>query len=148
MTPYRRILAAVDVTPEGRQVVGAAASVAGLFEAELHIVHVVEASGLPYGGVMLADLHSHEMDQMREYAHTQVADLAVEFGVPEDRRHVIAGRPITEIHRLADVQGADLVVVGSHGRHGLGLLLGSTANGVLHGAGCDVLAIRVQEAGA
>jgi universal stress protein A len=37
----------------------------------------------------------------------------------------------------------DLVVVGSHGRHGLSLLLGSTANGVLHGAGCDVLAVRV-----
>jgi len=34
-------------------------------------------------------------------------------------------------------------VVGSHGRHGLALLLGSTANGVLHGASCDVLAVRV-----
>ena len=39
--------------------------------------------------------------------------------------------------------GADLIVVGSHGRHGLALLLGSTANGVLHGATCDVLAVRV-----
>ena len=38
---------------------------------------------------------------------------------------------------------ADLIVVGSHGRHGLALLLGSTASGVLHGAPCDVLAVRV-----
>ena len=37
----------------------------------------------------------------------------------------------------------DLVVVGSHGRHGLALLLGSTANGVLHGSPTDVLAVRV-----
>jgi universal stress protein A len=37
----------------------------------------------------------------------------------------------------------DLVVVGSYGRHGLQLLLGSTANGVLHLAACDVLAVRV-----
>ena len=44
---------------------------------------------------------------------------------------------------VADEAGADLIVVGSHGRHGLALLLGSTANGVLHGAMCDVLAVRV-----
>jgi len=44
---------------------------------------------------------------------------------------------------VADEQGADLIIVGSHGRHGLALLLGSTANGVLHGAACDVLAVRV-----
>ena len=39
---------------------------------------------------------------------------------------------------------ADLIVVGSHGRHGLALLLGSTANDVLHGAPCDVLAVRLK----
>ena len=148
MAPHRRVLAAVDVTPESRQVVESAAAIAGLFEADLHIVHVVEAAGLPYGGVMLADLHSHEMQQMRDHARAHVAELADEFHVAEDRRHVIAGRPITEIHRLADAQAADLVVIGSHGRHGIGLLLGSTANGVLHGATCDVLAVRIQEASA
>ena len=39
--------------------------------------------------------------------------------------------------------GADLIVIGTHGRHGLGLLLGSTASGVIHGVQCDVLAVRV-----
>ncbi|MEO1899758.1 MAG: universal stress protein, partial [Methylococcales bacterium] len=39
----------------------------------------------------------------------------------------------------------DLIVVGSHGRHGLALLLGSTANGVLHHAVCDVLAVRLSD---
>jgi len=34
------------------------------------------------------------------------------------------------------------VVIGSHGRHGVQLLLGSTANAV-HGASCDVLAVRM-----
>ena len=43
----------------------------------------------------------------------------------------------------AKEHGADLIVVGSHGRHGLALLLGSTANAVLHGAPCDVLAVRI-----
>ena len=39
----------------------------------------------------------------------------------------------------------DLIVVGSHGRHGFALLLGSTSTGVLHGAKCDVLAVRIRE---
>ena len=53
------------------------------------------------------------------------------------------GRPEVEIHAKGEELGADLIVVGSHGRYGLALLMGSTANGVLHGATCDVLAVRV-----
>jgi universal stress protein A len=63
--------------------------------------------------------------------------------IPEDHQHLIFGRPEAEIHRVAEELEADLIVVGSHGRHGLALLLGSTANGVLHGAKTDVLAVRV-----
>ena len=43
--------------------------------------------------------------------------------------------------------GVDLIVVGSHGRHGFALLLGSTSTGVLRGAQCDVLAVRVGKKG-
>ena len=62
-----------------------------------------------------------------------------------ERRHLVVGRPESEIHHVAEEIGADLIVVGSHGRHGLALLMGSTANGVLHGSKCDVLAVRVPE---
>jgi universal stress protein A len=54
------------------------------------------------------------------------------------------GTPKREIVRVAAEQKAELIVLGSHGRHGLQLLLGSTANGVLHQATCDVLAVRVE----
>ena len=39
--------------------------------------------------------------------------------------------------------GADLIVLGSHGRWGLELLLGTTTDGVVSAADCDVLAVRV-----
>ncbi len=52
---------------------------------------------------------------------------------------------ISNTAQFAKQDNIDLIVVGSHGRHGLALLLGSTANGVLHGANCDVLAVRVKE---
>ena len=45
----------------------------------------------------------------------------------------------------ADKIGADLIVVGSHTRSGLALLLGSTARGLVPGAHCDVLAVKVDQ---
>ena len=57
--------------------------------------------------------------------------------------HVILGAPGPEIRELASTTMADLIVIGSHGRHGFSLLLGSTANAVLHDAGCNVLAVRL-----
>jgi len=51
-----------------------------------------------------------------------------------------------EIIKIAEENNVDLIIVGSHGRHGLALLLGSTANGVLHHAKCDVLAVRIKDA--
>jgi universal stress protein A len=57
---------------------------------------------------------------------------------------VTVGRPESEIHRLTEERSTDLVIVGSHGRKGFQLLLGSTANGVLHGTVCDVLAVRIK----
>lgn len=56
------------------------------------------------------------------------------------------GVPKQEITQVADEQQADLIVVGSHGRHGLELLLGSTTNAILHHANCDVIAVRLRDA--
>jgi universal stress protein A len=70
--------------------------------------------------------------------------LGQKLGVSEDRQHINVGaaREVV-IHAAKDIH-ADLIVIGSHGRHGLHLLLGSTANGVLHEAECDVLAVRMK----
>ena len=142
MSHYRRILLAVDLSDECRHVAVRAHKLAAASNAELDVVHVIEPLALAYGGDMPMDLCSVQ-DQIEEQARTQLAAFAAEFEVPADRRHLVFGRPETEIHRLAETANMDLIVVGSHGRHGLALLLGSTANGVLHGACCDVLAVRV-----
>jgi universal stress protein A len=46
-------------------------------------------------------------------------------------------------HDLAKAINADLIVAGTHGKQGLDLLEGSTANALLHGAPCDSLSVRV-----
>jgi len=55
------------------------------------------------------------------------------------------GNAANEIVQYAKDNHVDLIVLGSHGRHGAKLLLGSTANAVLHHAKCDVLAVRIAE---
>ena len=139
---YRRIMLAVDLTEESNNVARNAQELAAAFSAELHIVHVIEPLSLAYGGDIPMDL-STVQEQIHEQAKSHLAEFAGMLAIPDERQHLIFGRPESEIHRVAEAQEVDLIVVGSHGRHGLALLLGSTANGVLHGASCDVLAIRV-----
>jgi universal stress protein A len=142
MSGYRHLLLAVDLTEESRLVGERGAALARAFGAELSVIHVIEPLSLAYGGDIPMDLSSVQ-DQIHEQAKTHLGEFARDLGIPEDRQYLIFGRPESEIHRVARCKDVDLVVVGSHGRHGLALLLGSTANSVLHGAACDVLAVRV-----
>jgi len=81
--------------------------------------------------------------QLDKAAREQLSKYGDEYGVAKTSQIVAIGRPESEIHRLAKEHDVDLIIVGSHGRKGLQLLLGSTANGVLHGTECDVLAVRI-----
>lgn len=142
MGEYNHILVGVDLTVESRDVSKRACALSRASGAKLSCVHVIEPLSLAYGGDIPMDLSTIQ-EQIQDTAKSHLAEFAQTLNIPEEDRHLIFGRPETEIHTLADEIGADLIVVGSHGRHGLALLLGSTANGVLHGAPCDVLAVRV-----
>ena len=93
----------------------------------------------------LSQLQQQQFDQAKEkfealkHKYLKNHDRPINLG----DCHLTYGQPRQEIHTLAKAQECDLIVVGSHGRHGLALLLGSTANDVLHGAPCDVLAVRL-----
>jgi len=141
---YQHILVAVDLTEESAKVSGRAIVLRDAYGAKLSCTHVVEPLSLAYGGDVPMDLTTVQ-DQLHETAKLQLTRFASTLEIPEDRCHLVFGRPETEIHVLAEEIGADLIVVGSHGRHGLALLLGSTSTGVLHGSPCDVLAVRVGE---
>ena len=142
MSEYRHILVAVDLTEESVQVTQRACALGTAFSAKLSCVHVIEPLSLAYGGDIPMDLSTIQ-DQIQDTAKSHLAEFAKSLAIAPENQHLIFGRPETEIHALAKEIGADLIVVGSHGRAGLALLLGSTANGVLHGATCDVLAVRV-----
>lgn len=140
MSEYTKIIVAVDLSEDTSLVIQRANAIAG--NAELHLVHVIEPLSFAYGGDIPMDF-SGIQDEIQQQATQQLQRIAEQQGIDAEHQHVLLGRPEVEIHAKAEELGADLIVVGSHGRHGLGLLLGSTANGVLHGAGCDVLAVRI-----
>lgn len=142
MGEYNHILVAVDLTEESRDVSKKACALSTAFSAKMSCVHVIEPLSLAYGGDIPMDLSTIQ-EQIQDTAKSHLAEFAKTLKIAAEDQHLIFGRPETEIQNLAQQIDADLVVVGSHGRHGLALLLGSTANGVLHGASCDVLAVRV-----
>jgi len=78
-------------------------------------------------------------------ASTRLDALGEQYGIVTERRHFLNGSPAKEIHRFADENQVELVVLGTHGQKGVQLLLGATANSVLHGANCDVLAVRIRD---
>lgn len=141
---YQHILVAIDLSEECHPVMQRAQALANASQARLSLVHVVEPMAMAFGGDVPMDLSQLQQQQF-DQAKERLDRLILKY--PELSReysHLTYGQPRQEIHHLAKEQTCDLIVVGSHGRHGLALLLGSTANDVLHGAPCDVLAVRLQ----
>jgi universal stress protein A len=146
MATYQKIMVAVDLSSESEAVLQKAELIAGP-NAEMHLVYVQEPMDNVYVGIVpqsaafsgLGDLEA----QLGEELKQKLAALGAKFNVPADHLHILHGSPAHEVHRFAKENGVQLIVIGTHGQKGLQLLLGSTANAVLHGAGCDVLAVRV-----
>ena len=142
MMPYARVLVAVDLTEECQLVAERARSLAVQSGADLHVIHVIEPLSLAYGGDVQMDI-SVVQDSINDQASLYLNEFSNAFEIPPENRHLVFGRAEREIHRIAQEHDIDAIVVGSHGRHGVALLFGSTANGVLHNAPCDVIAVRV-----
>jgi universal stress protein A len=143
MANYQRILAAIDLTPEGNRVLEQAIDLSQQYGATLTLVNVVEHVPSVYSAESSFPEIPDIEKQLNEKAEEQLAKITEEFKVTDSASFIRSGSAKHEIIDLAKEIEADLIVVGSHGRHGLQLLLGSTANGILHLAKCDVLAVRI-----
>lgn len=141
-SPYQHIIVGLDLIDDCERIVQKAAAMAAAFNAKLSLAHVLEPITFAYSGDIPVDL-SGIQEQQTQKAKTQLAQLAEKSPYPVTGQHVVVGQPAAELHYLAEKEEADLILVGSHARKGLALLLGSTPNSVLQGARCDVLAVRV-----
>ena len=146
MRAYKHILLAADYSEHGEEIANRAKDLAEKYQAKLSIVHIVDnlpISDAAYGPVIPLDVDLTE--ELMDSAKKRLDDIADKLAIENNGRWLELGSPKLEIVRIAEEEGVDLIVVGSHGRHGLALLLGSTANGVLHHAKCDVMAVRLRD---
>lgn len=139
---YKHILFATDLTEDTEYLVSKVRSIRDLTQAKLSLIHVVEPlPGYSYAYLGIEDIEG----QLISEAKQAIEKLAAKLNVTKSDQFVEVGPTKTKILKISEDIGADLIVCGSHGRHGLSLLLGSTANAILHGAKCDVLTVRLPE---
>lgn len=144
MSAYKHILVGLDLSTESQQVVNRVKFLFDNTNTKVSICHILEPLAFTYGGDIPVDL-SDVQTQLQDQAKERLSALGAELNVSAEDQHVILGHPAQEMHSMAKNFNMDLIVVGSHGRHGLSLIFGSTSNSVLHGAECDVLAVRITE---
>lgn len=142
MTAYRRILAAIDLTQDSRAVAGRACEIARAGNGAVQVLHVLEL--MPIEPMIDSLVPVMQIDeQLLARARQQMETLTRELGLPPNAGSVEAGNAKSQILRYAREQHSDLIVLGCRERHGLSILLHRTEDSVLHGAPCDVLAVRV-----
>lgn len=113
-------------------------------EEQIHLIHVLFAldavsPGVVFGGVT---------DESRmKHVNEKFAELKLKLDAPKIESEIRVGNPGLEIADYAAELGADLIVIPSHGYHGVKrLVLGSVAERVIRHATCDVLVLRRSDA--
>ena len=148
MHAIETLLAPTDFSPQGDAAVAFAADLAKRFDAKLVILYVFDLPLLV--GTYNDDLHVPGGVDPERFA--QIGDVAAgraealaerhrSMGVRAEAR-IVEGSPAGEITKAAIAHEADMIVMGTHGRHGLDLwILGSVARTVVRSATCPVLTV-------
>lgn len=143
---FTTIMVPTDFSYASDAALGYARMLAVRFGASLHLLHVVDEPG-SWSEVYAAipDIR----DRLRADAGRRLEAMAACLPPPLQATSAVAcGSPVPTIVKVAEAKGADLIVMGTHGRRGVGhLLLGSVAERVVRLAPCPVLTVREQQAG-
>lgn len=152
LTPkVARILAPTDFSSSTEVACSLAARLANRLEAELLVIHVIPTAEMALKVGTVADRTREEI------LNKSYKGLRVWFEdvVPGELRrfltvevHIAVGEPALEIASAASSKGADLIVMATHGRSGIGhLVMGSVTESVLRTAPAPVLALRAGQEG-
>ncbi len=149
---YKHILFATELNETKSYIEDKVRELQKLTQAKLSVIHVIEPipsayySG-EYGIISGADsvdgIGSTKI--LEERSKEALQPLVKRLNITEQDLHIPTGHASGEILAFAKKESVDLIITSSHGVHGLQLLLGSTTNAILHGAKCDVLAVRLKE---
>ena len=138
---YETILVPTDGSEQAETALTHAIDLAGRYDATLHVLYVVDTGSMAAAGIDGAAL----LDELEDTGET-ILSRAVETVTGADldvERALDYGSPHEKIREYVDTNGIDLVVMGTHGRRGLGrYLLGSVTERVIRTVPVPVLAVR------
>ena len=148
---FKRIIVPVDGSQTANKALTVALQMARDSGGCLRIIHVIEGSAYTSGAVQTESFPSDMMDSIRHAAGQileEALSLSQPFGIEVDTKlfDTFDGRMADVVSDAATEWQADLIVVGTHGRRGIGrILMGSGADQILRQAPIPVLVIRAQE---
>lgn len=147
VTPYFDILVPIDFSPYSQKALRYGRTLAHAFEANLHLLHVLDQPIHPahygLGDDLLIRLNPEVQHRSQEEMERLVSQLGAEVRC---QTHLCEGRAYNEIVRFVQEEECDLVVMGTHGLSGLEhFLLGGTTEKVMRHASCPVLAVKLKE---
>jgi nucleotide-binding universal stress UspA family protein len=142
---WKRICCPIDFSDASRAAMEVACDLARRFGATLTLLHAYPVPGytFPDGSVVASP---RMLQELADQANRHLADWqrdALQAGAPAVRVETAVGDPASEIVAWAQDKGADLLVLGTHGRTGLEhALMGSVAERVVRRARCPVLTVH------
>ncbi|MEZ4365484.1 MAG: universal stress protein [Kofleriaceae bacterium] len=144
MEPYRRILLATDFSAHARVATAHAAKLSAMLGAPLRIVTAFSMPVVPLPDASLVPIAVGMPDMITRLTEllADEAKVAADLGAIGVETELLDGDAAHEVVRVAEERDVDLIVVGTHGRHGLSrAILGSVSDKIIRTAPCAVLAI-------
>lgn len=141
----KTILVPTDLSERAEEALTYACELARKLDATLHLVNVIgiPALGVPELGVALTGSMIDSLVVDNQTALDAVAERCRAAGTTIGQVILKTGDARDMINQAAEELGADLIVMGTHGRSGISrALLGSTAETVVRSAPCAVLTVR------
>jgi nucleotide-binding universal stress UspA family protein len=144
---FNRILVPTDFSPPSDAALEYARILAAKFGSSLQLLHVIDEPNA--SSAFVADGFAPNTENIREGMLMQARERLAQVMKVAERAHIrvtadaVIGMPASAIVDYAAATGANIIVMGTHGRTGLAhLLMGSVAEHVVRTASCPVLTVR------
>jgi nucleotide-binding universal stress UspA family protein len=144
---YESIVVGTDGSESGKRAVAEATGLAKALGGQLHVVSAYE----PIRGARIVGAPEAAAKVWEVRPDAQVRTIVEEAEATARRSgvatksHALTGDPADALLQIAEQEGADVIVVGNRGMHGVGRVLGSVPNKVSHRSRCHVFIVATED---
>lgn len=146
MADYKRILVAIDWSPEATAALKKAIKIAKIDNSDIDLINVIETSKYTFGFFQALTQNDERLVHITDTTQEQLEDLKKKVqdqGIKNVHVHIRFGNPKTVlgIDAPKDYHN-DLIIMGAEGENALGQRMGSVASYVVRNTNCDVMVIK------